>query len=106
MGDLFDPRVGCELEIEKKKFSLKQTNLVDIGADIDDVVGTYCVEGHMFRKSNSNLGKSFVKKKLKELISWAEETRQNRPDQVYRLLLQYKLIPFKYLFRLGLLQQY
>jgi len=85
--DLFDPRVVCKLKIEKKQFSLKQTNLVDIGADIDDIVGTYCVEGHLFRKSSSNLGNPSVKKKLKELISWAEETKQNRHDQLYRLNL-------------------
>jgi len=89
--DIFNPRVVCKLQIEKKLFSLKQTNLVDIGANIDDIVGTYCDEGHMFKKSNSDLGEPFVQKKLKELISWAEESSQNRPDQVYRL---------------GLLQQY
>jgi len=85
------PRVVCKLQIEEKLISLKLTNLVDIGANIDDIVGTYCDEGHMFKKSNSDLGEPFVQKKLKELISWAEESSQNRPDQVYRL---------------GLLQQY
>ena len=57
---------------------------IHIGANIDDIVGTYCDEGLMFKKSDSDLEDAFVKKKLKELISWTEETRQNRPDQVYR----------------------
>jgi len=83
--DLFDPRVVCKLKIEKKQFSLKQTNLVDIGADIDDIAGTYCEEGHMFRKSSSNLSNFLVKKQLNELISWAKDTEQTRPDQLYRL---------------------
>jgi len=89
--DLLDPRVVCKLKDENKQFSLRQTNLVDICADIDDIAGTQCVEGHTFRKSSSNLSTPFVKKMLKELIAWAVETKQSRPDQVYRL---------------GLLQQY
>jgi len=83
--DLFDPRVVCKLKGEDKQFSLKQTNLVDICADMDGVAGTHCVEGHIFRKSNQNLTNSFVSKMLKKLICWASETNQTRPDQVYRV---------------------
>ena len=82
--DLFDPRVVCKLKGEDKQFSLKQTNLVDICAEIDDIVGTTCVEGHVFRKSEKNLTNSYVSKMLKKLLAWASETNQSRPDQVYR----------------------
>eukprot|EP00092_Neocalanus_flemingeri_P008974 GFUD01009655.1.p1 GENE.GFUD01009655.1~~GFUD01009655.1.p1 ORF type:complete len:1191 (+),score=266.73 GFUD01009655.1:76-3573(+) len=83
--DLFDPRVVCKLKGEDKQFSLKQTNLVDICADIDDLVGTRCVEGHIFRKPDKNLTNSYVSKMLKKIQTWAAETNQVRPDQLHRL---------------------
>jgi len=83
--NLFDPRVVCKLSAEDKQISLKQTNLVDIGANIDNIIGTKCIEGHRFRESGKSLTNTFVTKKLSKLVSWAEETRHTRPDQVYRL---------------------
>lgn len=84
---LFESRVTAAILYEDKQISLKCANLVDISADIRDLVDTRCAEGHIFRLSVKPLKSSFVIKTLKKIISWAEApvTLKNRLDHIHRV---------------------
>jgi len=91
---IFDPRVVVQVRGQERQISLKQRNLVDICADIDDIKNTKCAEGHIFRDCDKPLKPSYVTKLLKKLVSWAQApaTRQDRPDQLHRLNLLQKYL--------------
>ena len=83
-SDMFDSRVVCKLEGQDKRLSLKSTNLVGVGANIDQFSDLTCMEGNPLRKSESYLADVTVKKMLQQVLFWAQETNQNRRDEIYR----------------------
>jgi len=86
---LFESRATAKVLHEDKQISLKFSNLVDISADIRDLVDTRCSEGHLFGLSQKPLKTLSVLKTLKKIITWAEapETVKNRLDHIYRIKL-------------------
>ena len=87
-GNLIDQRVVCKLKDEDTQVSLKQTNLVDIHATIDDLFGTTCTNGHVYRKSSTKLSNTFVNKMLKKVAEWAIGKSYTRPDQLHRYFVK------------------
>lgn len=91
-SDFFDQRVVCKLRGKSRYVSLKQTNLIDVNANVNNAVGTYCMEGHLIKGSISTMSKTQVMKRLNHVITWATKSGENRPDQLYRLRIVKQVI--------------
>ena len=83
---VFDQRVVCSIKGDEagKQYSLKLSNMVDICADLDDIVGTLCKQGNTFKESNMMICNGTISKFLGDAVEWFGKQGLRRAHQLYR----------------------